>query len=349
MVVATPAGQVMWKEYTFPSGTSYRGGFLETKKEGRGYWKHPEGESYEGEYHANKQHGWGVYEFPDTGKKYYGQWEDGAMHGEGVYVFNKEASEYFVGTYKSDRKHGVGVYRYSLDCRVTQQVWDNGVLISEVEASPVTQVTFHGKKVSIEAAVEAVSRNLVQQPTTDRIDLEFTKRIETRSYTFPSGAKYSGAFLGTKKHGFGLWEHPSGDLYEGTFRYNKHEGWGMYKIGKSGKHYVGSWKNGKMDGWGCYYFNEQKTEYFIGTYVGDAKEGTGVYVFASGNVKVLLHAVVCVCPLPRHAQSLQFQKWEKGTLLDEVDAPANIAEEYEEVKRTVAANVAQGGAQKDGQ
>ena len=284
-IPAAPA-TILWKEYSFPSGTTYRGGFLETKKEGRGFWKHPEGDTYEGEYSNNRQHGWGVYDFPDTGKKYVGQWVEGMMHGEGTYSFSKDGTEYFVGTYAADKKHGKGLYRYRLDGRVTEQEWNNGELISENEASPVTQVRYHAKKISLERQVDDVCRNLTQHPTADRIELEFQKRIEVKDYTFPSGAKYNGAFLGTKKHGYGVWEHPSGDSYEGTFRYNKHEGWGMYRIGKSGKHYMGAWRNGKMDGWGVYSFNEARTEYFVGTYLGDAKDGVGVYVFASGNVKV---------------------------------------------------------------
>eukprot|EP01061_Rhynchopus_euleeides_P004985 TRINITY_DN14225_c0_g1_i1.p1 TRINITY_DN14225_c0_g1~~TRINITY_DN14225_c0_g1_i1.p1 ORF type:complete len:344 (+),score=111.79 TRINITY_DN14225_c0_g1_i1:182-1213(+) len=321
VAVQNGPAQIVWKEYTFPSGTSFRGGFLETKKEGRGFWKHPEGETYEGEYHDNRQHGWGVYDFPDTGKRYAGQWVDGMMNGDGVYTFNKEGSEYYVGMYRGDKKHTKGLYRYRLDGRVTEQEWNEGELVSEVDASPLVQLRYHARKISIEQHVDDVCRNQTHQATTDKIELEFQKRLEHKQYTFPSGAKYSGTFLGTKKHGYGVWEHPSGDSYEGNFRYNKHEGWGTYRIGKSGKHYAGAWKNGKMDGWGVYFFNDARTEYYIGTYVSDAKEGAGVYVFASGNVK--------------------FQKWEKGTLLDEVEAPNYVIDEFEEVKRQIEAYVSQ--------
>eukprot|EP01059_Diplonema_ambulator_P005298 TRINITY_DN15043_c0_g1_i2.p2 TRINITY_DN15043_c0_g1~~TRINITY_DN15043_c0_g1_i2.p2 ORF type:complete len:256 (+),score=57.79 TRINITY_DN15043_c0_g1_i2:195-962(+) len=244
----------------------------------------------------------------------------GQMHGDGVYIFNKEGTEFFIGAYQNDHKHGKGLYRYAADCRVTEQKWNHGEMVSEEDAMPLTQATYYAKRIEIEDKTEQVSRNLVVGMS-EKIELQFTKHIEKKNYTFPSGAVYDGQFLGTKKHGEGHWTHPSGDVYEGTFKYNKHEGWGTYKIGKSGKMYVGGWREGKMDGWGIYYFNDQRTEYFVGTYANDVKEGQGVYVFASGSTK--------------------FQTWEHGNMVFEEDCKPHVLEMYENARAFITEQVMQ--------
>eukprot|EP01062_Namystynia_karyoxenos_P059239 TRINITY_DN50687_c0_g1_i1.p1 TRINITY_DN50687_c0_g1~~TRINITY_DN50687_c0_g1_i1.p1 ORF type:complete len:368 (+),score=129.60 TRINITY_DN50687_c0_g1_i1:84-1106(+) len=315
--------EYIWKEYQFPSGAVYRGSFLGTRKEGRGFWRHPEGETYEGGYHDNKQHGWGTYKFGESGKQYRGEWNAGEMHGRGMYIFNADESEMYIGRYEHDKKHGKGLYRYA-DGRCTFQEWAAGDLRSETEADPMLQLEYFCEKIDIVAECDKVCRNrlLPDSDSSDAaVEKQFQIRLEQKEHTFPSGAHYRGEFLGSKKHGRGLWKHPEGDLYDGQFRYNKHSGWGVYVIGKSGKKFVGGWSDGKMDGWGVYCFNPDETEYFVGTYKDDQKHGTGVYYFASGGLK--------------------YQTWERGDLKSEVDCDEATHKKYDEVRRTVLRKVQQ--------
>ncbi|KAH9598189.1 MORN motif [Trypanosoma melophagium] len=287
------------QRYTYKSGAVYEGTFDGTKRHGRGHWRHPGGETYEGEYVNNKQEGLGVYLFTESGKCYLGQWKAGEMHGEGVYYFTHDHNTFYVGGYAHDKKNGSGFYCYENGI-VTSQMWDNGLLQSETEATPLQRVECAMKVESITAAVRAVAPNVlgVQPPPS-----------EVRTFQFPSGATYTGQYYGTKKHGVGYWAHPEGDSYDGQFESNKHSGWGVYIIGRSGKKYVGHWSDGKMNGVGVYFFNPQETEYFIGSYRDDVKHGRGLYHFAESG-------------------SNRLQLWENGSIKDEVDGDETVVQQY---------------------
>eukprot|EP00756_Hemistasia_phaeocysticola_P008404 Hpha_TRINITY_DN14610_c2_g18::TRINITY_DN14610_c2_g18_i1::g.48402::m.48402 len=308
---------LIWKNWQFPSGAVYRGSFLGTRKEGRGYWKHPSGETYEGGFHDNKQHGWGHYRFGESGKAFRGEWVQGEMQGRGYYVFSADEAETYVGTYANDKKHGKGMYRYT-DGRITFQDWNAGDLVSEVDADPMLQFEYFCEKLNIIAECDKLCRNLLltDEDTSDEaVEKHFALKYEKKKHTFPSQATYEGSFLGSKKHGRGLWSHPEGDMYDGEFRYNKHSGWGVYVIGKSKKKFAGGWSDGKMDGWGVYFFNADETEYFVGTYKSDLKHGQGVYYFSSGSVKL--------------------QQWVSGELKNEVDCDDSHRKQFDDVKRAI--------------
>lgn len=291
--------QLEFKTYTFQSGAVYEGSFKGSKRHGRGHWRHPEGEIYEGEYHENKQHGKGVYIFGNSGKRYLGGWANGEMNGEGVYYFSPQNNTFFVGGYEHDKKHGNGFYLYDNGV-LTCQTWVNGEMRHEVEATPLQQVDCAKKVRDIFVAVRTVApKELGAQPDV----------LDVKTFQFPSGATYTGQYYSTKKHGQGYWVHPDGDSYGGQYEENKHCGWGVYITGRSGKKYVGQWAEGKMNGWGVYFFNPQETEYFVGPYKDDQKDGQGLYHFAeSGHSKV--------------------QVWEAGVLKHETDADEKNVLQY---------------------
>lgn len=287
------------KDYKFPSGAVYTGGFAGNHREGRGYWVHPNGECYEGEYRDNKKEGKGVYRFKDTGKEYIGEWKNDKINGKGIYYFNRDHTAMYFGDYANDKKGGEGYYMYE-NGRVTVQEWDAGELVSETELKPTQFVEFA-------KALQQAEQNV--RPVAPRLLGEVPPPSEVRAFQFPSGATYTGQYYGTKKHGTGQWLHPEGDKYEGQFEMNKHHGWGIYTIGRSGKKYVGEWRSGKMNGIGVYFFTAEETEYFVGTYHNDVKHGMGMYHFASN-------------------QKNKIQHWEEGTLVKERDAAPEVVEEY---------------------
>eukprot|EP01063_Lacrimia_lanifica_P014195 TRINITY_DN20833_c0_g1_i1.p1 TRINITY_DN20833_c0_g1~~TRINITY_DN20833_c0_g1_i1.p1 ORF type:complete len:365 (+),score=72.22 TRINITY_DN20833_c0_g1_i1:60-1097(+) len=334
--MAENALTLVWRDVVFPSGATYRGGLDGPRKEGRGAWAHPGGESYEGEYRGNLHHGWGVYRFRDGGKKYAGEWRAGVMDGAGVYYFDRQGEEYYCGTWDGDRKHGEGLFRYGADGRATHQKWQHGELVAEVDAPPLLQVQYFAKRVAIEAMVDAVTRDpsvnakqgakdadaAADTPPPSEHDVvaaEFARETTTSTYAYPSGATYRGGFLGSKKHGVGVWAHPSGDKYAGSFRNNKHHGWGRYEMGAGDKTYVGGWDAGKIDGWGVYYLNAATSEYYIGTFRDELKHGVGVHVRERGYP--------------------QFQRWKQGELLEETRCPHDILAEYERAKEFMAQQV----------
>lgn len=123
------------RAFQFPSGATYTGQYYGTKKHGTGQWLHPEGDKYEGQFEMNKHHGWGVYTIGRSGKKYLGEWRGGKMNGIGVYFFSPEESEYFVGTYRDDVKHGQGMYHFASNDKNKVQLWEDGTLVKESEAT----------------------------------------------------------------------------------------------------------------------------------------------------------------------------------------------------------------------
>lgn len=293
------SGDLEFKTYTFQSGAVYEGTFKGSKRHGRGHWRHPEGEIYEGEYQDNKQHGKGIYIFGSTGKRYLGDWVAGSMSGVGVYYFSAKLNTFYCGEYENEKKHGSGYYLYD-NGTLTVQTWVHGELKSEVEATPVNQVECAKKVRDIFVQVRAVApKELGAQP----------ENLDVKTFQFPSGATYTGQYYGTKKHGQGFWVHPDGDNYGGQYEDNKHCGWGVYISGRNGKKYVGQWTDGRMNGWGVYFFNPQETEYFVGPYKDDLKDGQGMYHFAeSGHSKV--------------------QVWEGGVLKSESDADERTVVQY---------------------
>jgi hypothetical protein len=299
MAAPAQSSELEFKTYTYQSGAVYEGSFRGTKRHGSGYWRHPDGETYEGEYNNNKQHGRGVYVFGKAGKQYVGNWDTGVMQGLGAYYFNAGKSTYFVGQYVADKKHGSGYYMYE-NGLLTQQTWTDGELQSEQEASPVDRVECARALHALVIDVRAVApKELGKQP----------ENLDVKNFKFPSGATYCGQFSGSKKHGQGYWAHPDGDSYEGAFEDNKHCGWGVYVSGKSGKKYVGQWTDGMMHGCGIYFFNPQETEYFVGQYRNDKKDGVGLYHFAETG-------------------SSKAQLWEAGELIKETDSDENAVMGY---------------------
>lgn len=261
---------------------------------------------YEGEYSENKQHGSGVYIFGNSGKRYLGSWVMGEMSGEGVYYFSSNNGTFYCGGYDRDKKHGQGYYLYEDGLLMVQQ-WSNGELRSEAEATPLQYVECAERLRDIFVRVRTVApKELGAQPPS----------LEVKTFQFPSNATYTGQHHGTKKHGQGYWVHPEGDSYAGQYENNKHCGWGVYTSGRSGKKYVGQWQDGKMNGWGVYFFNPQETEYFIGIYRDDVKDGQGLYHFAeTGHSKV--------------------QVWEMGVLKHDVNATEKAELQYLEATKKI--------------
>jgi hypothetical protein len=143
--------------------------------------------------------------------------------------------------------------------------------------------------------------------------------LERKSYTYQSGAVYTGQFKGAKRHGIGHWQHPDGEVYEGQYDDNRQSGKGVYVFGKTGKMYVGDWDRGMLHGHGVYYFNSAKTAYYVGKYESDKKNGDGYYMYEN-NV-------------------LTSQSWKGGELIQEREATAaervDCARQVDDVERSV--------------
>jgi len=127
-----------------------------------------------------------------------------------------------------------------------------------------------------------------------------SQAIEWRWCEFPSGAVYKGGMRDYRKEGRGYWTHPDGESYEGGYKDNLQHEWGSYQFQGGNREYRGEWKEGRMEGIGLYTLDKEKREMFVGTWVGDRKDGEGIFWYGDGRVNM--------------------QKWEQGNLIEERDA-----------------------------
>lgn len=73
--------------------------------------------------------------------------------------------------------------------------------------------------------------------------------VEARTYQ--NGDRYSGGFLGGKRHGRGIYLHRTGDRYEGDFLHGKRDGQGIYRYA-NGDGYAGEFRDDRKHGRGTY-------------------------------------------------------------------------------------------------
>ena len=74
---------------------------------------------------------------------------------------------------------------------------------------------------------------------------------ERRSYTYKTGAVYTGEWKGGMRHGNGTMKWPDGAKYSGSWLFNAAAGQGNFTHA-DGDTYTGSWVNSKANGKGVY-------------------------------------------------------------------------------------------------
>jgi len=102
------------------------------------------------------------------------------------------------------------------------------------------------------------------------------------------GARYEGYLLKGERAERGWWKQGNGDVYEGHYKANQMDGLGTW-IYSNGHQYFGEWKNDEMSGLGCYMFNPEGTEFSIGQYLNDKKQGEGLYQDPSGQQFIITY------------------------------------------------------------
>ena len=75
--------------------------------------------------------------------------------------------------------------------------------------------------------------------------------VESRSFTYSTGAVYTGEWKGNMRHGRGKMTWSDQACYEGNWSYNMASGKGTFRH-VSGDVYTGNWVNSKCHGHGTY-------------------------------------------------------------------------------------------------
>ena len=130
--------------YDWGNGITYRGKFLESRKNGKGTLNFPDQQEYTGEFENNLYHGDGEYTESD-GSKYVGEFESGKYQGRGKYtwangdvydgtfnmnqmsgegVYSKANGEQYIGEFANNKKNGNGTYSWPSGDKYTGQFKD---------------------------------------------------------------------------------------------------------------------------------------------------------------------------------------------------------------------------------
>ena len=79
------------------------------------------------------------------------------------------------------------------------------------------------------------------------------------TYTYKTGSRYTGEWLGGFRHGYGTMEWEDGAAYQGQWQQGKAHGYGRF-IHVNGDQYIGEWRDDKFNGWGVYHKKDEKSE-----------------------------------------------------------------------------------------
>ena len=88
---------------------TYKGDYLNGKREGKGIYTYNNGDIYEGEYKNDLKEGFGIYKYKN-GDIYEGNYKEGNYEGKGIYKYHD--GEIYNGEYKKDLRDGQGIYTY---------------------------------------------------------------------------------------------------------------------------------------------------------------------------------------------------------------------------------------------
>jgi hypothetical protein len=110
-------------------GTRYEGQWLKSQWAGYGAVRYASGDTFSGHLAQSKPEGSGVRKTPDGGS-YLGDWRDGRAEGYGVHVL--AGGNFYMGQWTQNKYNGIGLFGSRTDKKVTQGMWDTGILKQEL-------------------------------------------------------------------------------------------------------------------------------------------------------------------------------------------------------------------------
>lgn len=81
-------------ECVYDSGATYKGEWVNDRRQGKGVFTYGCGDQYDGEWHEGKYHGKGTYSSKSGGDEYEGEWQADRCEGRGVYKYVESGDNY---------------------------------------------------------------------------------------------------------------------------------------------------------------------------------------------------------------------------------------------------------------
>ena len=106
------------------------------------------------------------------------------------------------------------------------------------------------------------------------------KRHGQGTFTYADGEKYVGAFKDAKFHGQGTLTDADGNKYVGAFKDDKFHGQGTLTAADGNK-YVGAFKDDKRHGQGTEIYTDERK--YVGAFKDDKRHGQGTFTHADGS------------------------------------------------------------------
>ncbi len=201
----------------FSNGDRYIGQWSNRYREGKGKLTYVNGDVYQGNFVRNEFNGHGVFNFAN-GNEYDGNFQDGQFQGKGIMVYAN--GDKYEGNWKNNRRNGFGKLILTSG-RITEGEWeDDRYLEAEI---------------------------IVAEELTDK-NLRDCKADYCESgkgyYQYPDGSKYIGDFKNGKAIGHGTCYYTNGDKYVGYWSNHGPNGEGVYTYKKDGKKVAAIWQDG---------------------------------------------------------------------------------------------------------
>jgi hypothetical protein len=251
--VTKTSERVRTANYSYESGGSYKGEWVNAKMHGKGVRISSNGASFEGSFVKGFFHGNGsaLYKSGDT---YVGEWARDVPHGRGTLTIKMTQGEKrYAGDWESGRKKGQGTMFWENGDSYEGQ-WDND--------------HFHG-------------RGILTKRDGSRYegDWQMGARHGHGTFVGPAGEKYEGTWEHNMKHGKGSYLAPDGSTYSGDFIADQRQGHGIYVI-YEGLKYEGEFIANLFTGNGT--LTETGGDSYTGGWRGGKRHGTGIHVRPNG-------------------------------------------------------------------